>query len=81
MADPPELPTFFRHRFAVFNVLPAVGGRIWGVWDLDGCVGEVHQQRGAWTAERRGAETLGPYDAWQDAVAGLLDSRADAYDG
>jgi len=80
MPNSPELPTFFQHRSAVFNVLPDDKPMTWGLWDLDGCIGEIHLEGADWTSkERPGDEDLGPYNSWQDAIAGLLDNRADTY--
>jgi len=80
MPTPPELPTFFQHKHAVFNVLPDHRSMTWGLWDLDGCVGELHLAGGTWTSkERPGDQELGPFASWQDAVAGLLDQRPDSF--
>lgn len=78
MPNRPELPTFYRHRDAVLNVLPDEKPMTWSLWDLEGWLGDIMLRQPDWFSHgRTDSPEYGPYAQWEDAAAGLLDNRRD----
>lgn len=78
MQDGPELPTFYQRLSTTYNVLPDDAPMTWGIWDLDGWLGEIRLDDSQWRWRAApGHELSRAHDTWQGAVDDLIRGRPD----
>ena len=75
MIEQPELPTSFRRQSSMYNVLPDDEPMTWGVWDLEGWLGEItlDGDRWAWRHDRE-LPLSTAHDTWQAAADEMIGS-------
>jgi len=79
MQERPELPTFYQRQSATYNVLPDDAPMTWGIWDLDGWLGEIRLDDDQWRwRDGRDHDLSQSHDTWQVAVDDLVRGRPDA---
>lgn len=73
MPDRPELPTSYHRKTSVYNVLPDDAPMTWGVWDLDGWLGEIslEGERWYWRLNRQDPPSSA-HDTWQAAAFEMI---------
>ena len=60
----------------MYDVMPDSKPMTWSIWDLDGWIGDIRLDSN-WSYQGKESGASGPFDSWQEAVVGLLDSRVD----
>ena len=76
--DGPELPTSYRRLSSMYNVLPDSAPMTWGIWDLEGWLGEITLDAGLWYWRHEREDPLStPYDTWQQAAFEMIGALPD----
>lgn len=77
VSEPRELPTFLQHNSVAYDVMPDLQPATWGIWDRQGCIGEIRLDGESWVSQaNHGAVPFGEFDTWQEAVVDLLVDRS-----
>lgn len=72
--EQPELPTSYRRQSSMFNVLPDDAPMTWGVWDLDGWLGEITLDEGRWAwRHERELPLSASHESWQSAASEMIE--------
>jgi len=71
--EQPELPTSYRRQSSMYNVLPDDAPMTWGVWDLEGWLGEITLDGDRWAWRHARAHPLSAtHGTWQEAAFEMI---------